>query len=143
MLASYKEIIDLKFFFRPAPCGVNIEGAAGQCITRRHAMKKILVENIQDGMVLAREVFGSTGSALLNKGTVLTVAMGRRLKNWGVGFVTVEGEEEHHEEKQVVEISSEKVHAELSEKFAGLLDDPIMSVIFNAVCMVKSRSGAR
>ena len=103
-------------------------------------MKKILVENIEDGMVLAREVYGASGSALLNKGTKLTVTMGRRLKNWGIPFVCIEGEEEHQEEKPAIEISPEEIREQLEEKFIDVMNDPTMQKLFNAVYSFKTRS---
>ena len=103
-------------------------------------MKKILVENIEDGMVLAREVYGASGSALLNKGTKLTVTMGRRLKNWGIPFVCIEGEEEHQEEKPAIEISPEKIREQLEEKFIDVRNDPTMQKLFNAVFTFKTKS---
>ena len=105
-------------------------------------MKKILVENIKDGMVLAREVYGSSGSALLNKGTKLTVTMGRRLKNWGIPFVCIEGEEEHQEEKPAIEISPEEIREQLEEKFVDVMNDPTMQKLFNAVYSFKTQNSS-
>lgn len=105
-------------------------------------MKKILVENIKDGMILAREVYGASGSALLNKGTKLTVTMGRRLKNWGIPFVCIEGKEEHQEEKPAIEISPEEIREQLEEKFVDVMDDPTMQKLFNAVYSFKTRSSS-
>lgn len=96
-------------------------------------MKKIFVENIENGMLLARDVCGSSGNALLGKGIELTVTMGRRLKNWGVSFVYVEGEEEHKEEEPSVEVSPEEVRKQLEGKFADVLNNPIMQELFTAV----------
>lgn len=105
-------------------------------------MKKTLVENIKDGMVLAREVYGASGSALLNKGTKLTVTMGRRLKNWGIPFVCIEGEEEHKEEKPAIEISPEEIREQLEEKFVDVMGDPTMQKLFNAVYSFKTQSSS-
>ncbi len=101
-------------------------------------MKKILVENIEDGMVLARDVYGSSGSALLNKGTQLSVAMGRRLKNWGVPFVSIEGEEEQKEETPSIKISPDDVRQQLEEKFADVKDNWVMQELFTAVFNLKT-----
>jgi len=81
-------------------------------------MRKVSVENIDPDMVLARDVASTSGNVLLGKGTALTPAMGRRLKNWGIFFVYIEGEEESEEQAAAVEISP---------------DSPIMEKIFNAV----------
>ncbi len=101
-------------------------------------MKKIFVENVSDGMVLAKDVCGSSGSALLNKGTRLTVAMGRRLKNWGVTYVCIDGEEERKEEKPHLEISPEEVKKGLDAKFADVIGYPVMKSLFDAVYAFKT-----
>ncbi len=94
-------------------------------------------------MILARDVFGSSGSALLNKGTRLTMTMGRRLKNWGVPFVSIEGEEEHQEEKTAIEISPEEIRLQLEKKFADVSVNPVMQELFNAVYTFKTKSTTR
>lgn len=105
-------------------------------------MKKIFVESIKDGMILARDVCGSSGSALLNKGTKLTLTMGRRLKNWGIPFVCIEGEEVHKEQKPSIEISPEEVRKHLETKFADVMDNPIMQELFTAVFKFKTHSNS-
>ena len=89
-------------------------------------------------MILAKDVCGSSGSALLSKGIKLTQNMGRRLKNWGVSYVCIEGEEEHTEEKPVVEIPPEKVKEQLETKFADVMDNPIMITLLKAVFTFKT-----
>jgi hypothetical protein len=96
-------------------------------------MRKIAVEKIEDNMVLARDVSSTSGNVLLGKGTALTETMGRRLKNWSIFFVYIEGEEESLEQQQTVEVSAEEVRDLLEKKFSGHLDDPIMQKLFNAV----------
>lgn len=103
-------------------------------------MKKISVENIEDGMILARDVFGTSGSALLNKGTRLTPTMGRRLKNWEVPVIFVEGEEEQTAQTPAVDISYGEVQKELEAKFADVISNPIMKELFTAVVTFKTRT---
>ena len=96
-------------------------------------MKKILVDNIEDAMVLGREVCGTSGNVLLSKGTVLSAALGRRLQNWGISSVYIEGEEEIHTEENTVTVSSEALDRHLTEKFGNTLKNQNMKKIFNAV----------
>jgi hypothetical protein len=96
-------------------------------------MKKILVENIEDGMVLAREVCGSGGNVLLSKGIALSTALGHRLQNWGIPLVFVEGEEEQVVEENTVSVSPEELKSQLMEKFSRVINKPHMSKIFTAV----------
>ena len=96
-------------------------------------MRKVAVEDIEAEMILARDVSSTSGNVLLGKGTTLSPALGRRLKNWGIFFVYVEGEEISAVKEEVVEISAEDVKKSLEEKFEGVLDDPLMQKLFNAV----------
>jgi hypothetical protein len=100
-------------------------------------MRKISVQDIESDMVLARDVSSTSGNVLLGKGTALTPALGRRLKNWGIFFVYVEGEEEAQLEEKVVEISPEEEKKHLELKFSDVLHDPIMGKLFTAVLEYK------
>jgi len=95
-------------------------------------MKRVLIENITDKMVLAKEVCGTSGSVLLAKGTLLTASMGHRLKNWGVQFVYVDGEEESTETGSVPAVSPEEVRKQLEDKFSRVIGNEIMKKIFAA-----------
>lgn len=101
-------------------------------------MKKISVENIEDGMILARDVCGSTGSALIGKGTKLTNTMGRRLKNWGISDVSIEGEEDAVENKPSPEVSNEEDQQRLKDTFSGVMQNPIMRELYTAVLNFKT-----
>lgn len=94
-------------------------------------MKKIPVEKIEDGMILSKPLIGAAGNVLLNEGVVLKISMVARLKNWGVPFVSVQGEEEAA--KQESAPAAQEVHSQkLDQTFAGLLDNPIMKIIYEA-----------
>ena len=96
-------------------------------------MKKIPVSDIQDGMVLSREICGSSGNILLGKGVKLSTAMGRRLTNWGIPFVYVEGEEESPEKKKEVEVLPDELKNQLMLKFSNVMNNPIMKKLFVTV----------
>jgi hypothetical protein len=96
-------------------------------------MKRLLIENITDKMVLAKEVCGTSGSILLAKGTLLTASMGHRLKNWGVQFVYVEGEEESPQQGGVVTVSPEEIRKQLEDRFSKVIGSENMKKIFAAV----------
>jgi hypothetical protein len=100
-------------------------------------MKKISIDNIKDNMVLAKDIIGTSGSVLLAKGTVLNASIGKRLKNWGVLFVTVEGEDEDIKSKGENVLSPEEVRKNLEEKFADVISNEIMKKIFSAVYKFK------
>lgn len=84
-------------------------------------------------MVLGREVCGTGGNVLLTKGTVLSRALGRRLQNWGIPSVYVEGEEEQQPEENMVSVSPEELDLQLAAKFGSTIRSPNMKKIYDAV----------
>lgn len=106
-------------------------------------MRKVTSENIESGMVLGREVCGAGGNVLLSKGTVLSKAMGRRLQNWGVTYVFVEGEEERQHEESVVSISPEALKDQLTAKFSRVIMEPNMGKVFNAVYQYRLKNDGK
>ncbi len=95
-------------------------------------MKKIPVDQTQDGMILFRDICGPSGNILLSKGTVITSALGRRLKNWGIATIVIEGEEESTTEQKEVSVSSDELKTQMQAVFADVIDKPIMKKIFIA-----------
>ena len=104
-------------------------------------MKRIPVEKIEDGMILDKDVCGSSGSVLLGKGSSISVARGRRLKNWGIDIVFVEGEEETPVSGESERPSPQDIKASLEEKFAGAMSHPVMKRIFAAVYHYRLQQG--
>lgn len=102
-------------------------------------MKKINIDRIQDGMILTREVYGSSGSILLGKGIKLTQTIGRRLKNWGVSIVYIQGDEEDIKNDKSVEKSPAIADESLKVKFGDVLENPYMKDIFHAVYEYKRK----
>jgi hypothetical protein len=96
-----------------------------------------LVEHIKDGMVLDKDVCGPSGNVLLGKGTPVGASMGRRLKNWGILQISVEGQEEGQQSGAAPQISPQEIRAGLEKKFSGCLDHPVMKKIFNAIYQYK------
>jgi hypothetical protein len=105
-------------------------------------MKKLTVDKIEDGMILGREVCGNSGNVLLSKGTPLSGALGRRLVNWGISTVYIEGEEELFPEESTVSVSPEKLKDELMNKFSNVISNPIMKKIFVAVYQYRMNSNS-
>jgi hypothetical protein len=97
------------------------------------AMKKITSDKVEDGMILGREVCGASGNILLNKGTTLTSAMGRRLTNWGISTVYIEGEEEAVAAETTIRLTPQEVKSNLMKKFSNCDEHPLMKKLFVAV----------
>lgn len=94
-------------------------------------MRKVIVDKIEDGLVLARPLMGATGNILLGEGVVLKASMISRLKNWDVPFVYVQSEVEQTEDSSSasgVPVSTD----ELDEIFTDVMKNPIMKIIYDA-----------
>jgi hypothetical protein len=89
-------------------------------------MKKISSESVEDGMVLVREVCGPSGSILVNKGTVLTAALGRRLTNWGIPYVYIDGEDDASAPEASSDVTPAELKTQLMMKFSNCIDNPLM-----------------
>jgi hypothetical protein len=100
-------------------------------------MKRIVIDNIDGKMILAKEVCGSSGNVLLAQGTALTASMGHRLKNWGVQFVYVEGEDDSVQQNNSSAASPEEVRSHLEAKFSRVIGSETMKKIFAAVYKYK------
>ena len=102
-------------------------------------MRKVQTDNIDpEGHTVVLDVLGPSGNILLGKGASVTPALGRRLRNWGVDFVFVEGEDDS--EESVKAKSPAEIKSELYDLFLGTLDNARMRLIFNAVCEHKLRT---
>jgi|WetSurMetagenome_2_1015567.scaffolds.fasta_scaffold1366218_1 hypothetical protein len=106
-------------------------------------MKKIQVENITDAMVLAKDVTGPSGNVLLSVGTKISPSIGRRLKNWGVFFVNVQGDDVPADGDGVAHVSDEEIRAALGRRFSEVMGNELMKKIFDAVLSYKIQKGAR
>lgn len=96
-------------------------------------MKKISVEHIEEGMILSRDVCNSGGNILLSKGVNLSAALGRRLKNWGIPFIYIEGEESSEQHSDIETSSPQDLKNHLLSKFSNVMDNPLMKEIFVSV----------
>jgi hypothetical protein len=103
-------------------------------------MKKIPTEQVEDGMVALRDISGPSGNTLVNKGAVLSAALGRRLANWGIPFVYIEGEEEVKAHEAVNDVTNEALKAQLMAKFSNCIDNPIMKKIFVAAYQYRTQN---
>jgi hypothetical protein len=94
-------------------------------------MKKIPVDKIEDGMVLAKPLIGSNGNILLNEGVILKKSMISRLKNWDVPSITVQSDQEVVEEV-AAPVSVEINTNALDTVFKDAIKNPIMKIIYES-----------
>ncbi len=102
-------------------------------------MRKVATDRITLGDVVAAEVTSPSGNILMKKGTAITPAMGRRLRNWGIAYVYVEGEEGRGGISGSKTRTAVETKSELYDMFFGTLDSVNMRKIFDAVCAHKIR----
>ncbi|MDR2591534.1 MAG: hypothetical protein LBC59_01845 [Chitinispirillales bacterium] len=100
-------------------------------------MRKTATDRITLGDVIAVDVTSPSGNVLMNKGSAITPAMGRRLRNWGIAYVYIEGEEGRGGHVGLKRRSAIETKSELYDMFVDTLDSANMRKIFDAVCNYK------
>ena len=97
-------------------------------------MISIELVNLKPGMILAKPVRNAQGQLLVNTGSRLSEKDIYKFKTWGVKKVAVRGKSTEAKQCDVVlEFDTrESIEAELKEKFAEVIDDPVMTDIMDA-----------
>ncbi len=97
-------------------------------------MLTLNIDEIKPGMVLAHPVYNGHGVLLLESGARITKKNIRIFKSWGVDEITVKGEVTRADDTpgQPEPRINESDEMQLKEKFADVLDDPVMVEILNA-----------
>ncbi|MCD6272984.1 MAG: hypothetical protein J7K30_09095 [Deltaproteobacteria bacterium] len=97
-------------------------------------MKKLELDDLMPGMVLAKPVHNFHELLLLSEGSTLYENNIRILKSWGVTNVWIEAETEEVDKKYVkVKIElQEIIKRDLMDKFIGVLEDKVMVEIMRA-----------
>jgi len=67
--------------------------------------------------------------------------MGKRLRNWGIAHVFIEGVDDSERDTVAEAVSPVRIKSGLYDMFLGTLDSPHMTKIFNAMCEHKLRKG--
>ncbi|MDX9701409.1 MAG: hypothetical protein RBU23_00040 [Candidatus Auribacterota bacterium] len=98
-------------------------------------MRKMTIDKVQDGMVLAKPLHNIEGKVLLAQGCKLSTRIISRLDEWGCDIVYVEGEPETlSEQKSVLGYSCkdgdvEKLLEEIELRFSNVSDDPVLQMV--------------
>ena len=97
-------------------------------------MIRVGIEELKPGMILENPVKNNQGVLLLEAGAKLSKKNIRIFKSWGVTSVAVKGEgtRANGSAGQPQPRIKESDEMLLKEKFADVLDDPVMVEIFNA-----------
>ncbi|MCL2688483.1 MAG: hypothetical protein FWE57_01375 [Chitinispirillia bacterium] len=99
----------------------------------------ISTEDIEQGQIAAQDIHSDSGNVLVLKGTTLSSALGRRLKNWGISHIYIEGDDEYAPQSGEYTVSDDKIKDDLGEKFCGTLNNKHMKKIFEAVCIHREK----
>ena len=104
-------------------------------------MISLTVDELKPGMILAKPVYNHQELLLLDAGVKLTERNIRIFKSWGVAAVWVKGDPpDTRSENAGVETDTGKfIELELRQKFADVLDDPVMLEIMKAAGIVLSK----
>ena len=98
-------------------------------------------DKLKAGMILAKAVYNHQNLLLLGAGAKLKEKNIRMFKSWGVYSVWVKGDSPdsniHNKDSRAKNTAA--IEAELNQKFADVLDDPIMVSIKQAAGRVLSR----
>ena len=97
-------------------------------------MIKLNVDELKQGMILARPVRNHQGILLLEAGAKITRKNIRIFKSWGVSEITIKGNLTEARKSPGNDDSKtrDSIEKQLREKFSDVLDDPVMVGIFNA-----------
>lgn len=91
-------------------------------------MKRVVIEELTAGMILAKPVTNNTGMVVLPVGAELDEATLSRLQRLGLTSVYVEGDAGDASGKTMAELE-----AELEHRFRRVIDDPIQYQIREAI----------
>jgi hypothetical protein len=99
------------------------------------------VEELKSGMILAKAVYNHQELLLLESGAKITEKNIRMFKSWGVTAVCVKGDfPDTDTENMGSEAEPRQALAiELKEKFADVLDNPVMLEMMRAATRVLSK----
>jgi len=91
-------------------------------------MKKLRTDQLQSGMVVAKDIMDITGKLLVAKGVTLSEQLIPRLSQREVDFVWVESDEEEISlSPKEIERIKEEIRENLDKRFRLVAQDPIMS----------------
>lgn len=99
------------------------------------------VDDLKPGMTLARPVYNHQELLLLEAGAKIREKNIRMFKSWGVSAVWVRGESRDDPDGDMgsEDQAREAIEMKLKEKFADVLNDPIMLEIMRAASSVMSK----
>ena len=99
------------------------------------------VNELKPGMVLAKPIVNHQELLLLEAGAKITEKNIRIFKSWGITTAWVKGDAADNDPKDLRSdiASREAIELELKEKFAGVLDNPVMLEIMRAASSVLSQ----
>ena len=98
-------------------------------------MRKLTIDKVHEGMVLAKPLHNIEGKVLLAQGCKLSSRVISRLGEWGCDVLYVEGEPESSSEQNAVlgynfqDGDIENMLEEIELRFSNVPDDPILQMV--------------
>ena len=104
-------------------------------------MINLELDKLKAGMILAKAVYNHQELLLLEAGAKLKEKNIRMFKSWGVSAVWVRGDSPQAEARNQTSKaeSATAIESELNQKFADVMDDPIMASIKQAAGRVLNK----
>ncbi len=93
-------------------------------------MRRLKAEDLEEGMVLAEDIYRDGEILLVKKGAALTDSLLRHISRLGIPMVGIEGEDENPPpalDPEEIEKIKDAIEGELSAKFQRVSKNPLMS----------------
>ncbi len=109
-------------------------------------MKRILISDVEEGMILAEPVCGNSGQVILQQGSTLTLSLAHRIAARGIQHVVIEGTTVETEVAQEVTDASTPPENSIQEKVSAIFEHcnqtKIMKTIQDAIITHRMKRGA-
>jgi hypothetical protein len=96
------------------------------------------IENVQEGMVLARDVKDHSGIILVSKETVLTEQILRSLRKKDIRMLTVVDTENREYLEAEIEAEEQSARGDLLARFREPPESPLMEALCNAALRIEA-----
>lgn len=106
--------------------------------SKQTVMRKVPLQEVEDGMILAAPLTGASGSILMGKGIALRASIVPRLAAWGVTHLLIEGDPTP--EEMALAHGAKNSTASLERLFEGKTNTKAMNIIYHSLMKHRSHS---
>ncbi len=99
----------------------------------------IPIEDVEEGMVVARDVLNSSGKCLITEGTVLTSFLTKSLIHQGITHISVKSTEKETEtfSEEEILVAREEGEKRLKERFGKVPSDLMMRILYDTALKIE------